>query len=673
MMTILLRRIRLLLLPLLLLPLLGALPATPARAATTFTVNSTTDPATGAAANCAPANAGTCTLRDAVAAANAAVGATITFSSSTNPNFILNSPLTLSASMTIQGNGAASTIVKASSTSNDVFDVTASGPVTLTGLAIAYGKIGVNITGAGGVMATADSLFGNATAGLANSGTATVTAMSSALFGNTQGFVNTGSGTINVIESTIANNAAGDGLFGGGISNSGTANVTRSTLSQNSTTNRYGGGIYNTGALTVTDSTLVGNTVSGSIGGGVANTVGGTVTVTGSTIVGNTAIEGGGIYCNGTAAASVKITNSTLAGNAAPSGFGGGIANSCRLTVTNSTLSANSSPTGGGLDNLTNPPTIVTNTLIVDSPHGGDVVGFTPDSTNRTGTFAFADPDPATPQDHGGPTKTLALPQGSPAIGAGDPAACAAAPVGGLEQRGQPRPATVCDIGAYETPGKALTVAALTGPGPNGNVPVTVIATDGFGGVMSGYRGTMHVSSTDPAGAPVSYQFTAADGGRHTFPSLFATAGGWAVTATDGALTGTGTVQVPLVVASISPSSGDVHGGGTATIVGANFGTNRAVVGAMFGNTATTVVQSTSTSITVRVPPHAAGTVDVTVTVNGVSATKAGAYTYGTVSPAPPIRPPSGSSVTGNPIPMPSPRANVVPTGPTPNPMPPSR
>jgi hypothetical protein len=48
-----------------------------------------------------------------------------------------------------------------------------------------------------------------------------------------------------------------------------------------------------------------------------------------------------------------------------------------------------------------------------------------------------------------GPTPTLPLLKGSPAIGTGDPMDCSNAPVSGVDQRGLPR--ATCDIGAYQT------------------------------------------------------------------------------------------------------------------------------------------------------------------------------------------------------------------------------
>ncbi|RIK12525.1 MAG: hypothetical protein DCC51_16780, partial [Anaerolineae bacterium] len=60
--------------------------------------------------------------------------------------------------------------------------------------------------------------------------------------------------------------------------------------------------------------------------------------------------------------------------------------------------------------------------------------------------------------DNGGPTQTHALPANSPAIDRAPSADCLAAPVSGVDQRGQPRnldgnglpAADECDIGAFE-------------------------------------------------------------------------------------------------------------------------------------------------------------------------------------------------------------------------------
>jgi len=83
--------------------------------------------------------------------------------------------------------------------------------------------------------------------------------------------------------------------------------------------------------------------------------------------------------------------------------------------------------------------------------------------TATTGSsFCSTNPhfDPAGLANNGGPTQTIALLAGSPAINAGDETICAAPPVNNLDQRDFVRPGTGaanCSIGAYEydSPGTA--------------------------------------------------------------------------------------------------------------------------------------------------------------------------------------------------------------------------
>ncbi len=77
---------------------------------------------------------------------------------------------------------------------------------------------------------------------------------------------------------------------------------------------------------------------------------------------------------------------------------------------------------------------------------------------------------------------------------------------------------------------------------------LTVTAFDAFGNVASGYRGSIHFTSSDrKAILPRNYTFTASDGGTHTFVITLKTAGHQTVTATgrlSGTISGTGTVLV---------------------------------------------------------------------------------------------------------------------------------
>src|SRR5439155_20185257 len=95
--------------------------------------------------------------------------------------------------------------------------------------------------------------------------------------------------------------------------------------------------------------------------------------------------------------------------------------------------------------------------------------GFTgTNCASTTGTsFCNTNPllDPAGLASNGGPTQTIALEAGSPAINAGDETVCAAPPVNNLDQRGFVRPgmgATRCSIGAYEFNATTSTTATTT-------------------------------------------------------------------------------------------------------------------------------------------------------------------------------------------------------------------
>jgi hypothetical protein len=66
--------------------------------------------------------------------------------------------------------------------------------------------------------------------------------------------------------------------------------------------------------------------------------------------------------------------------------------------------------------------------------------------------YLTSDPSLDALANNGGPTRTMALLAGSPAIDAGDAATCAASPINDLDQRGAPRSTGAsCDIGAFES------------------------------------------------------------------------------------------------------------------------------------------------------------------------------------------------------------------------------
>ena len=261
------------------------------------------------------------------------------------------------------------------------------------------------------------------------------------------------------------------GNQGGGLYDVG-GDVTVTNVRFVSNASDRGGAIYQRGGtLTVAASTLTGN-FGRAAGGGISNN-GGTLIVTGSTFAANATDlasgGGGGIDLYGGAlSASGTVTNSTFVGNSAQHG-GGLVGFSAPLTVTNSTISGNSASDGAGLyksgslATLTN--TVLANaTATIKNCTGGGTL--TADSHNLADDNTCGGATQATTAqlalgtlgDYGGPTQTIPLLPGSPAIDAG--AAVGSGPAGATvpaaDQRGKPRVGAP-DIGAFESQGFTLT------------------------------------------------------------------------------------------------------------------------------------------------------------------------------------------------------------------------
>jgi uncharacterized protein YjdB len=448
----------------------------PARAAT-FTVTTLSD---------APSHAGT-SLRDAIAAASSGAD-TITFQPGLRgPITLEQGTLTLGKSVTVQGPGAGVITVDGN---NAAAVFTVSAEVTLSGLTIQHGHDGslgggitnlgtLTVTGCtlvsnsggggggiynfGGTLTVADSTISNNSGGglgggLGSSG-GTMTVTGSTLSGNSgsSGILN--GGTLTLTDSTLSNNGDLGGIInngmatvtgsifsgnhGGGIANFGTATVTGSTFSGNSGGNIGGGGILNDGSLTLTDSTLSGNHAA--TGGGIFNYTG-TVTMTNCTLSGNSDI--GIATVNGT----LTVTNCTITGNSA-SDRGGGILSIGTLRLRNAIVAGNAAPTDPDIDGVV---TVTGHNLI------GDTTGSSGITNGVNGDIVTPTPRLGALGDYGGPTRTIPLLLGSPAIGAGDDTVCNATGannVNGEDQRGIARPQGAhCDIGAFESRGFVLAV-----------------------------------------------------------------------------------------------------------------------------------------------------------------------------------------------------------------------
>jgi predicted outer membrane repeat protein len=348
---------------------------------------------------------------------------------------------------------------------------------------------GGTISNAGKLTVTNSGFYNNG----ANSG--------GGLLNNGPGFYGgTGTGTATITKSIFSGNSGhcGDGCgSGGGIENGGTLTVTNSIFSGN-TTNGSGGGIDSGGPLTIINSTFSYNSAlanaSGGSGGGISS--GGTLTVTNSTFLGNSAggqtscggfgggIDGGrGTITNSTFTdnwtdsagggingGTLTVTNSTFVNNSAncdDSGYGnGGGINGGPLTITNSTFADNSAVDGGGIYGVASVKSTI---LAAAGNSSGNCAGTITDAGNNisddstcnfsaTGSQNNTNPGLSTAglANNGGPTQTIALVPGSPAIDAIPLAACTDQTGKRIttDQRGFPRPdagEAVCDTGAYES------------------------------------------------------------------------------------------------------------------------------------------------------------------------------------------------------------------------------
>jgi CSLREA domain-containing protein len=254
-------------------------------------------------------------------------------------------------------------------------------------------------------------------------------------------------------DSFFTNNGA---LLGGGIyQEGGTLSSSKDIFSNNHATD--GGGIYALGGnLGIRESTFYQN-VALSRAGGIYTGI--NCIITGSTFEGNQAESGGALQAN----SNVSIQNTTLYNNQAGQ-QGGGVLSLGNMHLQNTTFFANGASNGGGFKN--GDPAKVTsihNTIIAGSPSGGNCSGLTPASNmgnnidsgttcdwgSDNGSLSDTDPALMPLADNGGPTKTMALKPGSPAINGVVYNAQNSCPP--KDQRGVDRPQDlVCDIGAFE-------------------------------------------------------------------------------------------------------------------------------------------------------------------------------------------------------------------------------
>lgn len=220
-----------------------------------------------------------------------------------------------------------------------------------------------------------------------------------------------------------------------------------------------GGAIFNAGRVVAEDCTFTGNTALDT-GGAIFSDSGSVLTLTRCTFSANTADSGGGV---GSISAAFAAVNCTFSGNTADSG--GAIYNQAAMSLIHTTVSANhATQEGGAIFNQAGTLTLA-NSIVAGNTadtagldirneatvtrEGANLLGSAvhnlPAGTDSGPAALIAAPLLGPLGDNGGPTMTMALLPGSPAINAA---------VGGTitsDQRGFPI-VGVADLGAFEAP-----------------------------------------------------------------------------------------------------------------------------------------------------------------------------------------------------------------------------
>ncbi|HKV39505.1 MAG TPA: choice-of-anchor Q domain-containing protein [Blastocatellia bacterium] len=476
------------------------------------------------------ADSGMGSLRDAIS--NACDGSTITFANSVTSPIVLQSELDVDKNLTIQGPGAG-TLTISGNKAVRVFhlgSVTPGVTISISDLTIADGLATGNLAGGGGIRneATPNTVTVTGCVFTGNTTSGETLAEGGAII-NIGNLMNVANCTFTGNTAEAAEAQAGVSAHGGAIATEVAMNLTACTISGNSAQDvGQGGGIYNIGGLTMANCTIVGNT-SAVQGGGVFNQ--NTMTLINDTIAGNTAQVAGGLFQAGSFCA---IQNTIVALNSGTSSNPDVATRDFSFT----SLGFNLIGKGDGGAGLTNG---VTNDQVgsVASPLDPGL------QEDMMGNPLL--------QNNGGPTETVALVQGSPAIDTGSDSVLMAPDSLATDQRGPGFPRKLCihvDIGAYEF--------KFNGP-PTINCPAN-ITVGIIPGQLSG-SASFSASASDFCDGPVPTSFkigATTITSPHTFPVGVTTV---TVSATSLATGLTGTCSFTVTVAADAVCMKDDHTG----------------------------------------------------------------------------------------------------------------
>jgi len=383
--------------------------------------------------------------------------------------------------------------------------------------------------------------------------------------------------TFNLQNLTVANGKA-TATDGGALADNSSATtiITGCAFTGNSATGT-GGAIAASGTMTISDTLFSGNTAT-TYGGAIS--VSGALALTNVTITGNTATSGGGIY---TTAGTTALINTTIASNNATIQGGGIDVAGGTLSLKNTIVAGNAAGIG---NDISGSITSLGYNLIKNT--SGAIF------TATTGDLAAgSDPKLGTVADNGGPTQTMALLFGSPAIDAGT---CTGAP--SADQRGMPRPQnSSCDMGAYErgVPAALTATAGTSQSTALGSTFATALAakvTDSLGGPLDGIT----VTYAGSGGTADIVAGGTADTGTTGVASFTATANGvaggpYTVTATYGTFSAIYSLTNSKLSQSIAFTNPGAKNYGTTPVLSATATSNLTVT---FSSSTTSVCTITT-------------------------------------------------------------------------------
>jgi hypothetical protein len=264
------------------------------------------------------------------------------------------------------------------------------------------------------------------------------------------------------------------------------------------------------------------------------------------------------------------------------------------LTTGTHTITATGASTGS---TATSPFVVIGPTVSAISPNngklaGGTVVTITGSNFNGTTTVDFGTKAATAVKVVNATTITATSPSGTGAVDvtvSTTQANSATSPADVFNYLGKPTITSVSPASGPQSGGSVVTIS-----GTNFANPLTVYFGPNLAAAATVVNSSTIIATAPPGTATINVKVDTSEGYSPIVTAdLFA-------------------YELPPTVTYVTPAKGPAGGGTSVTIHGSNFGTSASV--SFGGVPATKVVVLATYEITAVAPPHAAGTVDITVT-----------------------------------------------------------